>query len=63
MYGQIVLGLGTAVMTLSHVLLYGAIPFMLATFWFGRYKGGNSYYDSDAYDGNGCAHPKYSKDK
>ena len=50
-------------MTLSHVLLYGAIPFMLATFWFGRYNGGNSYYDSDAYDGNGCAHPKYSKDK
>ena len=44
-------------MTLAHVLLWVAIPFVLITFCFGFIKGDNDYYDSDAYDGNGTAHP------
>ena len=33
-----------------------AIPFVLATVYFGLRKGENDYYDSDDYDGNGTAH-------
>ena len=33
-----------------------AIPFVLATIYFGLRKGENDYYDSDKYDGNGTAH-------
>mgnify|MGYP003144646498 CR=1 FL=1 len=44
-------------MTLANVLLWVAIPFVLITFCFGFIKGDNDYYDSDAYDGNGTAHP------
>ena len=38
------------------VLLWGAIPFVLSTIYFGVRKGENVYYDSDNYDGNGTAH-------
>ena len=44
-------------MTLANVLLWIAIPFVIVTFCFGFIKGDNDYYDSDAYDGNGTAHP------
>ena len=43
-------------MTFADVLLWGALPFVCATFLFGRLKGENDYYDSDDYDGNGTAH-------
>jgi len=43
-------------MTFGHVLLWAAIPFVCATLVFGFIKGDNNYYDSDDYDGNGCAH-------
>ena len=33
-----------------------AIPFVLATLYYGVRKGENNYYDSDDYDGNGTAH-------
>ena len=42
---------------LSEVLLWVSIPFVLITFCFGFIKGENVYYESDAYDGNGTAHP------
>ena len=42
---------------LSEVLLWISIPFVLVTLIFGFYKGDNVYYESDAYDGNGTAHP------
>ena len=40
-------------MILSDVLLWGTIPFVLVTLYFGT-KGG--YYNTDKYDGNGTAH-------
>jgi hypothetical protein len=40
-------------MTLSDVLLWAPIPFVLITLYFGT-KGG--YYDTDKYDGDGTAH-------
>ena len=33
-----------------------AIPFVLATIYFGVRKGENNYYETDAYRGNGTAH-------
>ena len=41
---------------LGSILLWVAGPFVLATLFFGFYKGENVYYDSDDYDGNGTAH-------
>lgn len=38
---------------LGKLIAVAAIPFVLATLYFGT-KGG--YYDSDDYDGNGTAH-------
>ena len=38
---------------LGRILLILAVPFVCATLYFGT-RGG--YYDSDDYDGNGCAH-------
>ena len=43
-------------MNLSNALLWISIPFVLSTIYFGIRKGENNYYDSDKYDGNGCAH-------
>ena len=40
-------------MTLGDILLVVCIPFVLITLYFGT-KGG--YYDSDNYNGDGCAH-------
>jgi len=40
-------------MDLSISLLWVSIPFVLATAYFGTRNG---YYDSDNYDGDGCAH-------
>ena len=37
----------------ADVLLWGAIPFVLSTIYFGIRKGENNYYDSDKYDGTG----------
>lgn len=42
---------------LGEILLWISIPFVLVTFFFGFYKGGAVYYESDLYDGNGTAHP------
>ena len=44
-------------MILADVLIWIAIPFVLITLCFGFIKGDNVYYESDAYDGNGTAHP------
>ena len=44
-------------MNLADALLWVAGPFVIVTFCFGFIKGDNDYYDSDAYDGNGTAHP------
>tara|TARA_B100000683_G_C12272012_1_gene466166 strand:+ start:212 stop:442 length:231 start_codon:yes stop_codon:yes gene_type:complete len=44
-------------MILADALVWVAIPFVLVTFCFGFIKGDNDYYDSDAYDGHGTAHP------
>ena len=38
---------------LATILLFAALPFCLATVYFGT-KGG--YYDTDKYDGDGTAH-------
>ena len=38
---------------LATALLFSAIPFVVATLYFGT-KGG--YYDSEDYKGDGCAH-------
>ena len=46
-------------MTLAHLLLFGCIPFVLFTLYFGT-KGG--YYDTDNYDGVGTAHPVLKED-
>ena len=43
-------------MTLGDFLLWAALPFVCATIAFGRYKGETNYYESEDYDGNGCAH-------
>ena len=43
-------------MTLADVLLWGSIPFLCATVYFGYRKGENVYYESEQYDGNGTAH-------
>jgi hypothetical protein len=43
-------------MTFAHVLLFGSLPFVLSTIYFGLRKGENIYYESDAYSGNGTAH-------
>tara|TARA_Y100001935_G_C17044830_1_gene379055 strand:- start:491 stop:625 length:135 start_codon:yes stop_codon:yes gene_type:complete len=40
-------------MTLEIILLFSALPFVTLTLYFGT-KGG--YYDSDDYNGDGCAH-------
>ncbi len=40
-------------MTLSNVLVWVSIPFVLTTLYFGA-RGG--YYDTDKYDGDGTAH-------
>jgi len=42
---------------LGEILLWISIPFVLVTVFFGFYKGGEVYYESDLYDGNGTAHP------
>ena len=44
-------------MTLVDALIWISIPFVLITLCFGFIKGDNVYYESDAYDGNGTAHP------
>tara|TARA_Y100001935_G_scaffold138863_1_gene114865 strand:+ start:943 stop:1173 length:231 start_codon:yes stop_codon:yes gene_type:complete len=44
-------------MILSDALVWISIPFVLVTFCFGFIKGDNDYYDTDAYDGHGTAHP------
>ena len=41
---------------LGEFLKYLAIPFVVSTIYFGVRKGENNYYESDDYDGNGCAH-------
>ena len=40
-------------MLLSSFLLWSSIPFVLVTLYFGTKNG---YYDSDKYEGDGCAH-------
>ena len=44
-------------MILADALIWISIPFVLITLCFGFIKGDNVYYESDAYDGNGTAHP------
>jgi hypothetical protein len=39
---------------LGKALIIVAIPFVIATLYFGARKGG--YYDTDMYNGNGTAH-------
>lgn len=39
---------------LGKALIVLAVPFVIATIYFGRKKGG--YYDTDKYGGNGTAH-------
>ena len=43
-------------MTLANVLLWGTLPFLCATAYFGYRKGENNYYETDKYKGNGTAH-------
>ena len=43
-------------MTLYDVLLFGTLPFLCATAYFGYRKGENNYYETDSYGGNGTAH-------
>ena len=43
-------------MTFADVLLWGALPFVLSTIYFGIRKGENNYYETDNYKGNGTAH-------
>tara|TARA_R100001443_G_scaffold94353_1_gene100937 strand:- start:256 stop:405 length:150 start_codon:yes stop_codon:yes gene_type:complete len=42
-----------SIMILETVLILTALPFVALTLYFGT-KGG--YYDSDDYNGDGCAH-------
>ena len=46
---------------LGEALLWVSVPFVLTTVFFAFYKGENVYYESDAYDGNGTAHPVLSE--
>ena len=41
---------------LGELLLWIAAPFVCATIFFGLYRGETNYYESEDYDGNGCAH-------
>ena len=43
-------------MNLANALAWISIPFVLSTIYFGIRKGENVYYESEKYDGNGCAH-------
>ena len=43
-------------MTFADAIRGLAIPFVLATIYFGVRKGENNYYESEDYDGNGTAH-------
>jgi hypothetical protein len=43
-------------MIFSDVLIWVSIPFVLTTVFFGFFKGGIVYYESDDYDGDGTAH-------
>tara|TARA_Y100001968_G_C19270071_1_gene673783 strand:+ start:456 stop:590 length:135 start_codon:yes stop_codon:yes gene_type:complete len=40
-------------MELSTFLLWASFPFVLVTIYFGTRNG---YYDTDQYEGDGCAH-------
>tara|TARA_Y100001968_G_scaffold63524_1_gene54277 strand:+ start:302 stop:436 length:135 start_codon:yes stop_codon:yes gene_type:complete len=40
-------------MSLSSFLLFISVPFVFATIFFGRKNG---FYNSDNYNGDGCAH-------
>ncbi len=40
-------------MELSSFLFWVSIPFVLVTIYFGTRNG---YYDTDSYEGDGCAH-------
>ena len=40
-------------MTLADILIWVSVPFVVTTLYFGT-KGG--YYNSDNYNGDGCAH-------
>ena len=40
-------------MSLANLLFWIAIPFVIITAYFGTRNG---YYDSENYDGDGCAH-------
>tara|TARA_Y100001968_G_scaffold333927_1_gene401208 strand:- start:1559 stop:1693 length:135 start_codon:yes stop_codon:yes gene_type:complete len=40
-------------MEFSSLLLFISIPFVVTTFYFGTRNG---FYDSDDYQGDGCAH-------
>jgi len=42
---------------LGEILIVIVIPFVVLTLFFGFYKGGEIYYESDLYDGHGTAHP------
>tara|TARA_R100000805_G_C3547091_1_gene60219 strand:- start:308 stop:508 length:201 start_codon:yes stop_codon:yes gene_type:complete len=44
-------------MILADALIWISIPFVLITLCFGFIKGDNVYYESNAYNGNGTAHP------
>tara|TARA_B100000214_G_scaffold186163_1_gene134200 strand:- start:1555 stop:1785 length:231 start_codon:yes stop_codon:yes gene_type:complete len=44
-------------MILSDALVWVSVPFVATTVIFGFLKGDNDYYDSDAYEGHGTAHP------
>ena len=39
---------------LEKILVYGSIPFVFLTIYFGARSGG--YYDTDKYEGHGTAH-------
>jgi hypothetical protein len=43
-------------MNLANALVIVSIPFVITTVFFGIFKGGEVYYDSDDYTGNGTAH-------
>ena len=40
-------------MNFSDILIWGSLPFIFITAYFGTRNG---YYDSDKYEGDGCAH-------
>ena len=44
---------GKFIVSLSDFLLYASIPFVGITLYFGTRNG---YYDSEDYEGDGCAH-------